>query len=107
MRTEEPVYTLRVTGSAERQLTRLPEGTAAAIVKFMLGALLDNPHRLGVALQRELAGMRSARRGVYRITYEIEETERLVVVYRIEHRATAYRPWLSNIIVRVSGGYVR
>ena len=39
-----------------------------------------------------LAGMRSARRGVYRIIYEIEETERLVVVYRIEHRATAYRP---------------
>ena len=92
MSTEEPVYALRVTGPAVRQLNRLPEGTAAAIVEYMLGALLDNPHRLGGALQRELAGMRSARRGVYRIIYEIEETERLVVVYRIEHRATAYRP---------------
>ena len=91
MSTEEPLYALRVTGSAERQLNRLPEGTAAAIVEFMVGALLDNPHRLGGALQRELAGMRSARRGVNRIIYEIEETERLVV-YRIEHRATAYRP---------------
>lgn len=92
MSTEEPRYSLRVTGPAVRHLNRLPEGTAAAIVEFMLGALLDNPHRLGGALQRELAGMRSARRGVYRIIYEIEETERLVVVYRIEHRATAYRP---------------
>ena len=92
MRTDEPLYALRVTGPAVRQLNRLPEGTAAAIVEFMVGALLDNPHRLGGALQRELAAMRSARRGVYRTIYEIEETERLVVVYRIEHRATAYRP---------------
>ena len=92
MSTEEPVYALRVTGAAEQQLNWLPEGTAGAIVKFMVGALLDNPHRLGGALQRELAGLRSARRGVYRIIYEIEENERLVVVYRIEHRATAYLP---------------
>jgi len=46
---EEPADALRVTGPAERQLDRLPEGTAAAIVEFMLGALLDNPHRLGGA----------------------------------------------------------
>ena len=89
---DEPSYSLRVTGPAERQLNRLPESTAAAIVEFMLGPLLDNPHRLGGKLQRELAGMRAARRGVYRIIYEIEDTERLVIVYRIEHRATAYRP---------------
>ena len=92
MNPEEPAYTLHVTGPAERQLRQLPEGTAAAIVEFMLGALLDNPHRLGGELQRELAGLRSARRGVYRIVYEIDDAERLVIVYRIEHRATAYRP---------------
>jgi mRNA interferase RelE/StbE len=89
---EEPGYGLRVTGPAERQLSKLPEGTAAAIVEFLLGALLDNPHRLGGPLQRELAGIRSARRGAYRIVYEIAETERLVIVYRIEHRSTVYRP---------------
>lgn len=92
MSIEEPDFELRVTGPAERQLNRLPEGTAAAIVEFMLGALVDNPHRLGGPLQRELAGMRSARRGVYRIIYEIDEAERVVIVYRIEHRATVYRP---------------
>ena len=92
MSTEEPVYALRLTGPAIGQLNRLPQGTAAAIVEFMLGALLDNPHRVGGALQRELAGMRSARRGVYRIIYEIDETERLAFVHRIDHRATAYRP---------------
>jgi mRNA-degrading endonuclease RelE of RelBE toxin-antitoxin system len=36
--------------------------------------------------------MRSARRGMYRIIYEIDESQGLVVVLRIEHRATAYRP---------------
>ncbi len=92
MSDEEPGYGLRVTGPAERHLNKLPEGTAAAIVEFLLGALLDNPHRLGGPLQRELAGMRSARRGAYRIVYEIAETERLVIVYRIEHRSTVYRP---------------
>ena len=55
----------------------------------MLGALLYDPHRFGGALQRELAGMRSARRGVDRIIYEIDDTERLVIVCRIEHSATA------------------
>jgi mRNA interferase RelE/StbE len=88
----ESVYRLRVTGPAERQLSRLPEATAAAIVEFMLGALLENPHRVGRPLQRELARMRSARRGSYRIVYEIDELQRLVVVLRIEHRSTAYRP---------------
>ena len=85
-------YDLRVTGPADRQLRRLPEGTATAIVAFMLGALLENPHRVGRPLLRELAGLRSARRGAYRAVYEIDDRERLVVVHRIDHRATVYRP---------------
>jgi mRNA interferase RelE/StbE len=86
------MYDLRVTGPAERQLARLTEGTAAAIVEFMLGPLIDNPHRVGGHLQRELAGLRSARRGSYRIVYEIIEADALVVVHRIDHRAHVYRP---------------
>jgi mRNA-degrading endonuclease RelE of RelBE toxin-antitoxin system len=35
--------------------------------------------------------MRSARRGAYRVAYEIDEAERLVIVHRIDHRATVYR----------------
>jgi mRNA interferase RelE/StbE len=87
----EPNYELRVTRPAERQLERLAEGTATAIVEFMLGALLENPHRVGGPLQRELAGMRSARRGAYRVVYEIDESERFVIVHRIDHRSTVYR----------------
>lgn len=84
-------YTLRVTAPAQRQLARLPEGTAAAIAEFMVGALLDNPRRVGGALQRELTGFYSARRGTYRVVYEILEDQRLTDVHRIDHRSTVYR----------------
>lgn len=84
-------YELRVAGPSVRQLDRLPEKIAAAIVEFMLGPLLDHPHRVGGALRRELAGMYSARRGAYRVIYRVDESARRVVVLRIDHRSTIYR----------------
>jgi len=84
-------YQLRVTGPARRQLDALPESAAAAIVEFLVGALVENPHRVGGPLQRELAGLRSARRGVYRVIYEIDEESAAVVVLRIDHRSRVYR----------------
>lgn len=84
-------YELRVTGPVQRQLDRLPEGTAAAIVEFMLTALIENPHRVGGRLQRELAGLHSARRGAYRVIYEIDEQQRAVIVLRVDHRSHVYR----------------
>lgn len=88
---QNPAYELRVTAPAERQLGRLPEGTAAAIVEFMLGALVENPYRVGGRLQRELAGLHSARRGAYRVVYEIDEDQHAVIVLRIDHRSRVYR----------------
>lgn len=85
-------YELRLTAPAERQLNRLSEGTAAAIVEFMLSALVDNPHRVGGRLRQELAGLHSARRGSYRVVYEIDDERRLVIVLRIDHRSQVYRP---------------
>lgn len=84
-------YELRVTGPAQRQLEQLTEGTAAAIVEFMLRALIDNPHRVGGRLQRELAGLHSARRGAYRVIYEIDDDQHTVIVLRIDHRSRVYR----------------
>jgi mRNA interferase RelE/StbE len=83
-------YELRVTGPAQRQLDRLSAGTAAAIVEFMLSALVENPHRVGGRLQRQLAGLHSARRGAYRVFYEIDD-EHHVIVLRIDHRSRVYR----------------
>ena len=83
---------LLVAASAERSLARLPDSVAAAIVEFMIGALAEAPQRVGKPLQRELAGYWSARRGAYRVIYRIEESNDVVRVVRIEHRADVYRP---------------
>jgi mRNA interferase RelE/StbE len=85
-------FELRVAASAERQLGRLPERIAAAVVEFMLGPLCENPRRVGHPLQRERAGLWSARRGAYRVVYEIDDAEQRVTVLRIDHRSDVYRP---------------
>jgi mRNA-degrading endonuclease RelE of RelBE toxin-antitoxin system len=87
----EPEYELVVAASAERAPARLTERVAAAIVEFMLGALVEQPHRVGRQLQRELAGMWAARRGPYKVVYEIDEAQRQVRVLRIDHRSDVYR----------------
>jgi mRNA interferase RelE/StbE len=69
----------------------LPVAVAAAVTKFLTGTLLDNPHRVGKPLARELAGYHSARRGAYRVVYRIDEPARTVHVVRIDHRADVYR----------------
>lgn len=87
----EPAWQLAVAASAERQLARLPERVAPAIVEFMLGPLTENPHRVGHPLQRELTGLWSARRGAYHIIYDIDDKQQRVTVLRIDHRADIYR----------------
>ncbi len=64
---------------------------AAAVTEFLTGALLDNPHRVGKPLARELSGYYSARRGAYRVVYRIDQPARTVHVVRIDHRAGVYR----------------
>ncbi len=86
-------YRLRVTARASRAIAhKLPEGSAAAVVEFITGTLLENPHRVGNALHRELTGVYSARRGAFRVLYEIDDEIHLVTVLRVEHRADVYRP---------------
>jgi mRNA-degrading endonuclease RelE of RelBE toxin-antitoxin system len=75
---------------ARRQLDRLPESAAAAIVET-LRALAENPRRLGKPLALELEGRFAARRGPYRVIYEIDEAEKLVRVVAIGHRRDIYR----------------
>lgn len=77
--------------SAERSLTRLPEKVAPAIVAFMVGPLLEDPHRVGKPLVRELTGYMAARRGAYRIVYRINDDTSSVEVVRIDHRSQVYR----------------
>lgn len=85
-------FELRVASGASRSLERLPESVAAAVVEFMTGPLVEEPRRVGKPLTRALAGYWSARRGAYRIVYEISDDPELVIVLRIDHRVDVYRP---------------
>ena len=88
---EEP-YKLVLTPPAIRAVrSGLPEAVAAAVIEFLTGALIQNPHRVGKPLRGELAGIHSARRGTYRVLYRINELQGEVVVLRIDHRRDAYR----------------
>lgn len=87
-----PEYRLVVSATAERALSRFPEAVAAAIVEFMVGALIQSPRQVGHPLHQELTGLWAARRGPYRVIYEIDDDDALVNLVRIDHRADVYRP---------------
>lgn len=90
---QEDEYELVLTPPARRALTeRLPEVVAAAVIEFLTTALVRQPRRVGKPLRGELAGVRAARRGTYRVLYRLREDPREVIVVRIEHRKDVYRP---------------
>lgn len=54
-------------------------------------ALLEREPLAGYELRGRLKGLRSLRVGSYRVVYQLAESEQLVRVAAIRHRAIAYR----------------
>lgn len=69
----------------------LPEAVAFAAHQFIVGALLDNPQRVGKRLHAPLEDRHGARRGTYRVTYRIDDAERTVTVLDIAPRRGVHR----------------
>jgi mRNA interferase RelE/StbE len=80
-----------VAPSAERSLSRLPDKAASAVVEFLLGPLRENPYQVGHELRGDLEGLFAAKRGPYRVVYEVIPSEHEIHVLRIDHRADVYR----------------
>lgn len=85
-------YTVKIVAEGRRHLDRLPEKVAHAALSFIHSALADDPYRIGKPLGQELAGLWSARRGEYRVIYRIDDRERAITIYRIQHRREVYHP---------------
>lgn len=85
-------WRVEVTSPALKGFRRLPEKAAAAIVEFVTGPLADNPRRLSKPLTNELLGLRSARRGDYRVLFTLDVEDHVLYVHRIEHRSDVYKP---------------
>jgi mRNA interferase RelE/StbE len=86
------VFDIEITPEGLRHLRRLPDKVRNAALETIFGPIADNPHRLGKPLLGELEGLRSVRRGDYRIIYEVFEDEHVVVIHRVQHRRDVYRP---------------
>ena len=89
---DEPYEIVVARPAATTIAEELPEAVAAAVIELITGPLLENPRRLGVALRNELEGLRSVRRGAYRVLYRIDDARGEVIVLRVGHRRDIYRP---------------
>jgi mRNA-degrading endonuclease RelE of RelBE toxin-antitoxin system len=86
-------YRLDLTATARRTLSqRIPPKYALAIGEFIVGPLLDQPKRVGKLLDAPFTGYLSARKGPYRVIYQVDDVQRTVHVIAIDHRADVYRP---------------
>lgn len=88
--TDADSWRIDVAGLARRALERLPQKAVGPIVESFL-AIGANPHRLGKPLKFELEGLFVARRGPYRIIYEIDAEQHAVTILAIAHRADVCR----------------
>ena len=85
------MYRIEFSPRSTRDLNRLPEKIGFACLEFIYGPLIGDPHRVGKPLTGPLARQHSARRGSYRVLYEINETNQTVTIMHIDHRSDVYR----------------
>lgn len=85
------MHEVEITPEGLRHLDRLPEKVRAAVIETILGSIAENPQRAGKPLRGELEGLYSARRGEFRVIYEIDEDAQIVLVHRAQHRGRVYR----------------
>lgn len=85
-------YRIEFASTAKRDLRSVPPRILPAIIEFAYGDLARSPRRVGKPLQRDLEGLWGARRGPYRLIYEIVDDRLVVLVVHVAHRADVYRP---------------
>jgi mRNA interferase RelE/StbE len=85
-------FEVRFTRAASRALAeQLPEKVAAAAFEFIMGALRENPKRVGKQLREPLHPLYSARRGEYRVIYRVLDQQVVIEIVTVTHRRDAYR----------------
>lgn len=85
-------WSVVVSSAAVRNLDSVPPRVVPAVIEFLYGPLAQDPHRVGKPLRDNLTGLHSARRGSYRVLYEIDDGAQVITVIRIAHRSSGYRP---------------
>lgn len=83
------MYTLLIRRRAIKDLASIPSNYAELITQH-INDLAQNPYPPDAKKLKDDSGY-SQRVGVYRILYDIDNTARIVTVYRLKHRREAYR----------------
>jgi mRNA interferase RelE/StbE len=84
-------YEIRLTRAAERGLAALPQADLRRVDAKIL-ALADDPHPPGSQKIRGEDGLYRIRSGDFRVLYQVEEGERVVLVVDVGNRRDIYRP---------------
>ncbi len=82
-------YSVRIKASAAKGLARIDASDRERLVRA-IDDLATNPH-VGTALKGEWNGLRRIRMGAYRLVFEVQNAELVVLVVRIGHRSRVYR----------------
>ena len=80
---------LRIKRSAAKSLASLPKPDRVRVVEA-IDLLCETP-AAGSALKGEFEGLRRIRVGHYRVVYEWQRSELVILVVRIGHRREIYR----------------
>jgi mRNA interferase RelE/StbE len=83
-------YKIEISGTAEKQLKKLPRDDQRRVARAMVG-LGDDPHPLG---SRKLTGYDDVYRvrvGMYRVIYSVSGRQLVVIILKIGHRKDVYR----------------
>lgn len=86
-------WTIKITRTAEKQITKLHRQAQQAIVRFMRERLVgaDNPRQWGKPLQGEKRGLWRYRVGDYRLICDLQDEIITVLVLQVAHRKDVYR----------------
>ncbi|MCK4690729.1 MAG: type II toxin-antitoxin system RelE/ParE family toxin [Desulfuromonadales bacterium] len=76
-------YSLKIKQSALIEIQRLDKPDQKRLIEA-IDKLTDNPH-IGKLLKGEFSGLRRIRVGSYRVIYEINEGEVLILFLRVAH----------------------
>ena len=82
-------YSLKIKGSARKFILKTDKQNRIRLIQA-IDNLLIQPYK-GTQLKGDLTGLRRIRVGQYRIIYEIQKKELVVLVVRIGHRKEIYR----------------
>jgi len=90
MRRDSPKYEIRVVASAHKQLDKLSVGVRERILRSLFG-LEKDPRPLNSKKSKSHQSEYRLRIGDYRVIYEIDDKNKVLIVLKCMHRREIYR----------------